>query len=233
MAGERALETDVSTDVTDFVDEYVEAVREDAEQLAGEGGITADTRGNLAPPMLLRLLRWRFAQGTTLYSRWAADPDPDYPDLTREFVWKAGEFSRLYEDATDLLERKQDELAEIEFGIESESMTFLADLSASADRVAVGLIVAPSFRKARDQQADMIAEANADLRSMKLFREEVIPSEEETIDRGRMWLARLLEDGATSQGDVRGTASDFFELARRVQEENMDAAGDVDPSAIC
>ncbi|MEF8775906.1 MAG: hypothetical protein V5A43_05315 [Haloarculaceae archaeon] len=233
MAGESAFETEVSPAVTDFVDGYVESVRGDAEQLAEEGGITADTRGNLAPPMLLRLLRWRFAQGTTLYSRWAGDPDPDYPALTREFSWKAGEFSRLYEDATDLLERKTDDPEDVEFGIQSESMTFLAALSTTAERVAIGLVVAPSFRKARDQQADMIAEANAALRSMKLFRESVIPSEEETISRGTMWLARLLENGATGREDLDAAATEFFDLARRVQEENMDAAGDVDPSAIC
>lgn len=233
MTGDRALETDISTDVTDFADSYLESVHDDAAALAEEGGITADTRGNLAPPMLLRLLRWRFAQGTILYSRWAGDPDPDYPDLTHEFVWKAGEFSRLYEDVTDLLERKHVDTEDVEFAIQSESMTFLADLSATDERVTVGLIVAPSFRTARDQQADLIAEANADLRSMKLFREDVIPSEGETIDRGRVWLARLLEAGETTRADVQGIASDFFELVRRVQEENMDAAGDIDPSAIC
>jgi len=233
MEGESAVETDVSTDVSDFVDGYVQSAREDAEQLAGEGGITADTRGNLAPPFLLRLLRWRFAQGTTLYSRWAGDPDPAYPGLSREFVWKASEFSRLYEDVTDLLERKRVEMDEIAFDVQSESMAFLDGLTTSADRVAVGLVVAPSFRTARDQQADMIAEANADLRSMKLFRELVVPGEEETIDRGRAWLERLLEGGAATQEDLEQVATDFFDLARRVQEENMDAAGDVDPSSIC
>ena len=233
MAGEHAIETEVPPDVTDYVDQYVESAREDAEQLAQEGGITADTRGNLAPPILLRLIRWRFAQGMTVYSRWAGDSDPDVPGLSRDFVWKANEFSERYGTVTDLLERKRVELEPVDFAVTSESMQFLAGLDASPDRVAIGLVVAPNFRLARDRQADIIAEANADLRSMKLFRESVVPGDEETIERGRTWLARLLADGMTTREELETAAADFFDLARRVQEENMDAAGDVDPSSIC
>ena len=221
------------TNPTAFVEQLHESTQERVEELAVEGGITADTRGNLTVEMLLRILRWRSAQSVAVFGRYTADPDPAFPEATLTFAWKVGVSSAHYEAATERLRSLNADLEPLEFAIHGDTLAYMADQTSTAERVTAGLIVAPKLRIVKDKQTLMVAEANADLRTMGLYRETVVEDEETALDRGTDLLARILEADEGHAKAVSETADEFLDIAAKSQDRAMDETGEIDPKSIC
>lgn len=219
--------------VVQFLETLEETVQSEVETLAVEGGITADTRGNLTVEMLVRILRWRSAQSVALYSQLAADPDSRLPEATLAFAWKAGVSSNHYEAATERLAGMDVEMEPLEFSLHGDTLQYMSDRSSAAARVATGLFVAPKLRIVKDKQTLLVAEANADIRTMGLYRETVVEDEKAAVERGRTLLERLLEQDETAAETVERASREFLDVARRSQEEAMDETGEIDPKSIC
>lgn len=216
-----------------FVERLAESTQESVEELAVEGGITADTRGNLTVEMLLRILRWRSAQSVAVFGEFAADPDPEFPEATLAFAWKAGVSSEHYEAATERLRSMGADVEPLEFAIHGDTLGYMREQSSTAERVAVGLFAAPKLRIVKDKQTLMVAEANADLRTMGLYRETIVEDEQAALDRGVDLLTRILETDPGHAEAVAATAEEFLEIAHESQEQAMDEAGEIDPKSIC
>lgn len=216
-----------------FLETLEETVQVEIETLAVEGGITADTRGNLTVETLVRILRWRSAQSVALYGQLAADPDPEFPEATLAFAWKAGVSSNHYEAATERLASMDVELEPLEFALHGDTLQYMSERSSIAARVATGLFVAPKLRIVKDKQTLLVAEANADIRTMGLYRETVVEDEKAAVERGRTLLERLLKQDEAAAETVERTSREFLDVARRSQEQAMDETGEIDPKSIC
>lgn len=221
------------TNPEDFIERLNESTQESIEELAVEGGITADTRGNLTVEMLLRILRWRSAQSVAVFGQFAAEPDPAFPEATLAFARKAGVSSDHYEAATERLHSLGADLEPLEFAIHGDTLAYMSERSSTAGRVTAGLFVAPKLRIVKDKQTLLVAESNADIRTMGLYRETIVEDEKTALEDGIDLLKRILESDDTHAETMRETADEFLEIAHQSQERAMDEAGEIDPKSIC
>ena len=97
-------------------------------------------------------------------------------------------------------------------------------------RVTAEFVVAP---KLRVKQATPVATGSADPQTASLYRETVVPPEENTIDRGRQLLSQYLDDDLSVIEIVDQTADAFLDIAWESQERAMDETGEMDPKTIC
>lgn len=216
-------------DILDTVDDEIES-------LATSGGITADARGDLSVGTLLRIARWRSVQSAVLYSRWAAHDGVTGLDaeVALEAAWKAGQSVDQYEAATDHLSNNRGIDPEpVEYELHGDTLQFMADLSNPVARLTAGFVVAPKLRVLKDKQATLVATGSADPQTASLYREEIVPPEEDAIARGKDLLGRYLDSGPVAMETIETTAQEFLDVARKSQEQAMDETGAVDPKTIC
>jgi hypothetical protein len=208
---------------------------DEIEELATSGGITADTRGDLSVETLLRIARWRSVQSVVLYSNWA---DQQHlkgldADVALAAAWKAGRSVDQYEAATDHLRSRGIDPEPAEYELHGETLQFMADLTDPVARLTAGFVVAPKLRVVKDKQATLVATGNADPQTASLYRDTIVPPEEDAIERGRQLLSRYFEADASAVTTVKETADAFLNIAWKAQEQAMDETGEVDPKTIC
>lgn len=215
--------------------EVLQMADSEIEELATSGGITADTRGDLSVDELLRITRWRSVQSAVLYSSWADRQSVTGLDAEAALAaaWKAGRSVDQYETATDRLTSRGVPIEPAEYELHGETLTFMADLTDTVARLTAGFIVAPKLRIVKDKQATLIATFNADARTASLYRERIVPPEEDAVRRGKRLLGRYLDADLSVLKTVEETAIDYLDVARKSQEKAMDATGEVDPKTIC
>lgn len=224
-------QTDVSTELEDVLS----TVDDEIEDIATSGGITADTRGDLSVDTLLRVARWRSIQSAVLYSGWAdqrslAGRDAD---VALAAAWKAGQSVEHYEAATDQLSNHGIELEPIEYELHGATLRFMDELSDPVARVTAGFVVAPKLRVVKDKQATLVATGSADPQTASLYRETIVPPEEEAIRRGTRLLEEYLDDAPDVIKTIEETVHEFLDIAWESQEQAMDETGEVDPKTIC
>ncbi|WP_338737787.1 hypothetical protein [Haloplanus salilacus] len=216
--------------------EILETVDDEIEDLATSGGITADTRGDLSVDTLLRIARWRSVQSAVLYGDWADRQRVTGMDaeVALAAAWKAGRSVEQYEAVTDHLSSRGVDPEPVEYALHGETLQFMADLTDPVARVTAGFVVAPKLRAVKDKQATLVATGNADPQTASLYRDTIVPPEEEAIERGKRLLSRYLDDDDTSAvKTVEETADAFLEVTWKSQERAMDETGDIDPKTIC
>lgn len=216
-------------------EDVLKTADDEIEALATSGGITADTRGDLSVDTLLRIARWRSVQSAVLYSDWADQQDVTGldADATLAAAWKAGRSVDQYEAATDRLVSRGVDPDPIEYELHGETLQFMADLTDPVARLTAGFVVAPKLRVVKDKQATLVATGNADPRTANLYRETIIPPEEDAIERGKQLLSRYFDADTSAVETVEETADAFLDIARKSQKQAMDETGDVDPKTIC
>lgn len=224
-------QTDVSTELEDVLS----TVDDEIEDIATSGGITADTRGDLSVDTLLRIVRWRSIQSAVLYSRWADQRSLSGrdADVALAAAWKAGQSVEQYEAATDQLSNHGIELEPIEYELHGATLQFMDNLSDPVARVTAGFVVAPKLRVVKDKQATLVATGSADPQTASLYRETIVPSEEEAIRRGIRLLEQYLNDNSAVVTTVEETAREFLDISWESQEQAMDETGEIDPKTIC
>lgn len=224
-------QTDVSTELEDVLS----TVDDEIEDIATSGGITADTRGDLSVDTLLRIVRWRSIQSAVLYSRWADQRSLSGrdADVALAAAWKAGQSVEQYEAATDQLSNHGIELEPIEYELHGATLQFMDNLSDPVARVTAGFVVAPKLRVVKDKQATLVATGSADPQTASLYRETIVPSEEEAIRRGIRLLEQYLNDNSAVVTTVKETAREFLDISWESQEQAMDETGEIDPKTIC
>jgi hypothetical protein len=224
-------QTDVSTELEDVLSTGDDEI----EDIATSGGITADTRGDLSVDTLLRIARWRSIQSAVLYSGWADQRSLTGrdADVALAAAWKAGQSVDQYEAATDQLSNHGIELEPIEYELHGATLQFMDDLSDPAARVTAGFVVAPKLRVVKDKQATLVATGSADPQTASLYRETIVPSEEEAIRRGIRLLEQYLNDNSAVVTTVEETAREFLDISWESQEQAMDETGEIDPKTIC
>lgn len=217
------------------VEKLQETVDDEIEQLALSGGITADTRGDLSVDTLLRIARWRSVQSTVLYSNWADQQHVTGLDaeVALAAAWKAGRSVGQYEAATDHLRSRGVDPEPVEYDLHGETLQFMADLTDPVARLTAGFVVAPKLRVVKDKQATLVATGNADPQTASLYRDAIVPPEEDAIERGKQLLSRYLEADGSAVKTVEETADAFLDVAWKSQEQAMDETGEVDPKTIC
>jgi hypothetical protein len=216
-------------DILDTVDDEIEA-------LATSGGITADARGDLSVDTLLRIVRWRSVQSAVLYSRWAVQDGLAglEADVALAAAWKAGRSVDQYETATDHLTNNRGIDPEpVEYELHGDTLQFMADLSNPVARLTAGFVVAPKLRVVKDKQATLVATGSADPQTASLYREEIVPPEEDAIARGKDLLGRYLDSEPAALETIETTAQGFLEVSRISQEQAMNETGEVDPKTVC
>jgi hypothetical protein len=224
-------QTDVSTELEDVLS----TVDDEIEDIATSGGITADTRGDLSVDTLLRIARWRSIQSAVLYSSWADQRGLTGRDADVALVaaQKAGQSVDQYEAATDQLSNHGIELEPIEYELHGATLQFMDDLSDPVARVTAGFVVAPKLRVVKDKQATLVATGSADPQTASLYRETIVPPEEEAIRRGIRLLEQYLNDNSAVVTTVEETAREFLDISWESQEQAMDETGEIDPKTIC
>lgn len=215
--------------------DVLETVDDEIEDLATSGGITADTRGDLSVDTLLRIARWRSVQSAVLYSNWA---DRQHvrgldADVALAAAWKAGRSVDQYEAATDRLVSRGVDPEPVEYELHGETLQFMADLTDPVARLAAGFVVAPKLRAVKDTQATLVATGSADPGTASLYRDTIVPPEEDAIERGKQLLSRHFETDASAVKTVAETADEFLDVAWKSQKRAMDETGEVDPKTIC
>lgn len=223
------------TDVSAAFESVLSTVDDEIEDIATSGGITADTRGDLSVDTLLRIARWRSIQSTVLYSNWAEQRELTgrAVDVALTAAWKAGQSVEQYEAATEQLTSHGIEPAPVEYELHGETLRFMADLVDPVARLTAGFVVAPKLRVVKDKQATLVATGSADPQTASLYRETIVPPEEDAIERGTRLLEQYLADDPTAVETIETTAEKFLDVAWRSQEQAMDETGDVDPKTIC
>jgi hypothetical protein len=228
--------TEVEQEDTSAVfEDILKTVDDEIEALATSGGITADTRGDLSIDTLLRIVRWRSVQSVVLYSNWA---DRQHvkgleADVALASAWKAGRSVDQYEAATDHLVSRGVDPEPIEYELHGETLQFMISLTDPVARLTAGFVVAPKLRVVKDKQATLVATGSADPQTANLYRETIIPPEEDAIERGKQLLSRYFDTDASAVKTVDETADAFLDVARKSQKQAMDETGDVDPKTIC
>lgn len=223
------------TDVSGLPKDVLTTIDGEIEAIATSGGITADTRGDLAVDTLLRIARWRSMQSVLLYSNWADQRDVTGRDaaVALAAAWKAGTSVEQYEAATEQLSNHGAEPDPIEYELHGETLRFMADLSDPVARLTAGFVVAPKLRVVKDKQATLVATGSADPQTASLYREMIVPPETEAIERGTRLLGRYLDADPTVVETIEETAETFIDIAWESQEQAMDETGEVDPKTIC
>lgn len=213
----------------------LETVADEIEELATAGGITADTRGDLSVDTLLRIARWRSVQSAVLYSNWADQQHVTEldADVALAAAWKAGRSVDQYEAATDHLKSRGVDPEPVEYELHGGTLQFMADLTDPVARLTAGFVVAPKLRVVKDKQATLVATGNADPQTASLYRDTIVPPEEDAIERGKQLLARYFEADASAVRTVEETADAFLDVAWKSQEQAMDETGEIDPKTIC
>jgi hypothetical protein len=107
------------------------------------------------------------------------------------------------------------------------------DLSDPVARVTAGFVVAPKLRVVKDKQATLVATGSADPQTASLYRETIVPPEEEAIRRGIRLLEQYLNDNSAVVTTVEETAREFLDISWESQEQAMDETGEIDPKTIC
>ncbi|MEF8888025.1 MAG: hypothetical protein V5A30_09475 [Haloarculaceae archaeon] len=228
--------TDVEPgDTSGVFADLLETVDDEIEDLATAGGITADTRGDLSVDTLLRIARWRSVQSAVLYSDWANHGAVEGldADVALAAAWKAGRSVDQYEAATARLSGRGVEPDPVEYEIHGDTLQFMADLADPVARLTAGFVVAPKLRVVKDKQATLVATGNADPQTASLYRERVVPPEEDAIERGMQLLSRYVEAAPSAVETAEETADAFLDVAWTAQEQAMDETGDVDPKTVC
>lgn len=227
--------TDLDGEAAAAFEAVLETVDDEIEDLATSGGITADTRGDLSVDTLLRVARWRSVQSAVLYGGWADGTGATGLDaeVALAAAWKAGRSTGQYEAATDHLDGRGATLEPVAYDLHGDTLTFMAALDSPVARLTAGFVVAPKLRVVKDRQATLVATGNADPQTASLFRDAVVPPEEEAIERGTRLLERYLADDPAAVETVEATARDFLDVARESQERAMNETGEVDPKTIC
>lgn len=215
--------------------DVLEGVDDEIEELATSGGITADTRGDLSVDTLLRIARWRSVQSAVLYSNWADQQHVTGldADVALAAAWKAGRSVDQYEAATDHLRSRGVDPEPVEYELHGETLQFMADLTDPVARLTVGFVVAPKLRVVKDKQATLVATGNADPQTASLYRDTIVPPEEDAIERGKQLLSRHFDADTSAVKTVEETADAFLDVAWKSQEQAMDETGEVDPKTIC
>lgn len=217
------------------LDEVLQMVDDEVEELATSGGITADTRGDLSVDTLLRITRWRSVQSATLYSGWAKQQSGNVLDseVALAAARKAGQSVDQYETVTDHLSDRGVTVEPLELELQGETLTFLAELTDPVTKLTAGFVVAPKLRVVKDKQATLIATRNADPQTARLYRERIMPPEEDAIQRGKRLLGRYLDDDPSALTTVNETAREFLDVSWAAQDQAMDVTDNVDPETIC
>jgi hypothetical protein len=217
------------------LEDVLQTVDDEIEDSATSGGITADTRGDLSVDTLLRIARWRSVQSAVLYSDWADQQDiaGNNARVALTAAWKAGQSVDQYEAATDHLANHGVEVEPVEYAIHADTIGFMAALSDPVARVTAGFVVAPKLRVVKDKQATMVATGSADPQTASLYRERIVPPEDEAIERGKELLDAFLNDDPAAIDTIEETTKEFLDIAWASQEQAMDETGDVDPKTIC
>lgn len=223
------------TDASTTFEDVVATIDEEIEALATSGGITADTRGDLAVDTLLRIARWRSVQSAVLYSKWADQHDVTGLDaeVALAAAWKAGRSVDQYEAATDHLSSHGIEPDPVEYELHGETLQYMADLTDPVARLTAGFLVAPKLRVVKDKQATLVATGSADPQTASLYRDTIVPPEEAAIERGTRLLTRYLDDDPSVIETIDSVAAEFLNVAWESQEQAMDETGEVDPKTIC
>jgi len=228
--------TDIEQEEASAVfEDVLETVDDEIEELATSGGITADTRGDLSVNTLLRIARWRSVQSAVLYSNWADQQHVKGldADVALAAAWKAGRSVDQYEAATDHLRSRGVDPEPVEYELHGETLQFMADLTAPVARLTAGFVVAPKLRVVKDKQATLVATGNADPQTASLYRDTIVPPEEDAIERGKQLLSRYFEADASAVQTVEETADAFLDVAWQSQEQAMDETGEVNLKTIC
>lgn len=170
-----------------------------------------------------------------LYNRWAHEQYVTGLDAEAVLAatWKAGRAVDQYEAATDHLSSRGVTLEPVEYELQGETLTFMAELTDPVARLTAGFIVAPKLRISKDKQATLITTGNADPQTASLLRETIVPPEEDVIQRGKGLLGRYLDDDPSALKTIEETARKFLDVAWNTQERAMDETGEVDPKTIC
>jgi len=222
-------------EATAVFEDILETADDEIENLATSGGITADTRGDLSVDTLLRIARWRSVQSVVLYSNWADQQHGTGldADVALAAAWKAGRSVDQYEAATDHLRSRGVNPEPVEYELHGETLQFMADLTDPVAQLTAGFVVAPKLRVVKDKQATLVATGNADPQTASLYRDTIVPPEEDAIERGKQLLSRYFDDDASAVKTVKETADAFLDVAWKSQEQAMDETGEVDPKTIC
>ncbi|MFB6083492.1 MAG: hypothetical protein ABEJ94_04525 [Halorientalis sp.] len=222
-------------DASAVFEDVLATVDDEIEELATSGGITADTRGDLSVDTLLRIARWRSVQSAVLYSNWADQQHVTGldADVALAAAWKAGRSVDQYEAATDHLRSRGVDPEPVEYELHGETLQFMADLTDPVARLTAGFVVAPKLRVVKDKQATLVATGNADPQTASLYRDTIVPPEEDAIERGKQLLSRYFDADASAVTTVEETADAFLDVAWKSQEQAMDETGEVDPKTIC
>lgn len=109
----------------------------------------------------------------------------------------------------------------------------MVDLTDPVARLTGGFVVAPKLRVVKDSQATLVATGNADPQTASLYRDTIVPPEEDAIERGKQLLSRYFDVDASVVKTVEETADAFLDVAWKSQEQAMDETGEVDPKTIC
>jgi len=228
--------TDVEQEEASAVfEDILKTVDDEIEELATSGGITADTRGDLSVNTLLRIARWRSVQSAVLYSNWADQHHVTGRDaeVALAAAWKAGRSVDQYEAATGHLRSRGVEPEPVEYELHGETLQFMADLTDPVARLTAGFVVAPKLRVVKDRQATLVATGNADPQTASLYRDTIVPPEEDAIERGKQLLSRYFETDGSAVKTVEEIVEAFLDVAWTSQEQAMDETGEVDPKTIC
>lgn len=229
------MTTEARADASAAFQAVLAEVDDEVESMATEGGITADTRGNLSVDMLLRIARWRSVQSVVVYSGWA-DVD-QVTELEAEgalaAAWKAGQSVDQYEAATDRLRERGVTPEPVEFEVHGDTLAAMADLDGPIARLTVGFVVAPKLRVVKDKQATLVATGSADPQTASLYREDIVPPEEAAVERGRRLLEGALDAEPAAVDVIEEAARDFLDVAWESQERAMDETGEIDPKTVC
>jgi hypothetical protein len=205
------------------------------EKLATSGGITADTRGDLSVGTLLRVARWRSVQSAVLYGDWATQGDRAglAAEVRLAAAWKAGRSVDQYEAVTEHLSGQGVEPEPVEYELHGDTLQFMAELTDPVARLTAGFVVASKLRVVKDKQATLVATGSADPQTASLYRDTVVPPEENAIERGKRLLNRYVDAEPSRIDTVESTAEEFLGIARASQERAMNETGKVDPKTIC
>jgi hypothetical protein len=109
----------------------------------------------------------------------------------------------------------------------------MADLTDPVARLTAGFVVAPELRVVKDRPATLVATGNADPQTASLYRDTIIPPEEDAIERGEQLLSGYLQADTSAVKTLEETADEFLDVAWKSQEQAMDETGEVDPKTIC
>lgn len=223
------------SDVSDDLEDVLTTVDDEIAEMATAGGITADTRGDLCVDTLLRIVRWRSVQSAVLYSNWADQRGVTGRDATFALAaaWKGGQSVVQYEAATDQLSSHGVDPDPVEYGLHADTLGFMADLSEPVPRLTAGFVVAPKLRVVKDKQATLVATGSADPQTASLYRETIVPPEEEAIKRGLRLLEQYLDDDPALMTPVEETVQEFLDVAWDAQDRAMDETGEIDPKTVC